>query len=216
MSASISRPETLGRRRQKTRDALLRAGQTLFAAGPVEAVTIDHIVAEADIAKGSFYNYFDDKQGLVQAVTDAAAVAIEAHIAAWNSGTLDPPARVVGALCAVLIYARQHPERLQALLSLSERKTVADVPMNSGMVADITAGLAANRFRHVTVETGILTVMGMVVTTLRHALISGTPTPQAELASAMGAAMLRALGMCNDESKQLAQTAANKYLGEAT
>lgn len=56
------------RRRQRTRAALLEAGRRLFAARSVEAVTIDDIVAAADVAKGSFYNHFTDREALAREV----------------------------------------------------------------------------------------------------------------------------------------------------
>jgi len=49
------------RRRARTREALLSAGRALFAARDVDGVSIDEIVAAAEVAKGSFYNHFTDK-----------------------------------------------------------------------------------------------------------------------------------------------------------
>src|SRR5687767_14548749 len=54
------------RRRQTA--ALAAAGLRLFLRHGVEAVTVEQIVDEAGVAKGSFYRYFGDKADLVEAL----------------------------------------------------------------------------------------------------------------------------------------------------
>ena len=64
------------RRRVRTRAALLRAGASLFATRSVDGVSIDDIVAAADVAKGSFYNHFPDKEALAAELSDAARASL--------------------------------------------------------------------------------------------------------------------------------------------
>ena len=47
---------------------MLSAGRRLFAERPVDAVAIDDIVNEAKVAKGTFYNHFEDKVALLDAI----------------------------------------------------------------------------------------------------------------------------------------------------
>lgn len=54
--------------RKRRVHAIARAALTLFLEKGVEAVTIDDIAREAEIAKGSFYRYFEDKTELVEAI----------------------------------------------------------------------------------------------------------------------------------------------------
>lgn len=54
--------------RKRRVHAISRAALTLFLEKGVEAVTIDDIAREAQIAKGSFYRYFEDKTELVEAI----------------------------------------------------------------------------------------------------------------------------------------------------
>ena len=75
------------RRRARTRAALLQAGQTLFAAQSVDAVSIDDIVLTADVAKGSFYNHFPDQEGLAREI----AVAVRAEAEAGTSSAAQVP-----------------------------------------------------------------------------------------------------------------------------
>ena len=50
------------------REELLDAAQTLFLAQGIAATSVDAIVAGADVAKGTFYLYFDSKQQLLAAL----------------------------------------------------------------------------------------------------------------------------------------------------
>ena len=54
--------------RQRRTQALCEAALRLFVSHGIELVTIDDIVREAAIAKGSFYRYFEDKSDLVAAL----------------------------------------------------------------------------------------------------------------------------------------------------
>jgi AcrR family transcriptional regulator len=204
------------RQRQRTRNAILVAGQQLFASRAMESVTIDEIVDAAEVAKGSFYNHFDDKEGLAKAVYEMVQGDCEFHIFAANRDVADPAARVVRALCVVLLYALQHPDRLQAMISLSERKTTANSPLNVGVAADIENGLRQERMRGLDVEGGVLVVLGLVLVAVRHAMSSDTRTPASMIATTMGAATLRALGLDHAEAERLAQAAADDILGSAS
>jgi AcrR family transcriptional regulator len=60
------------RRKARTRRNLLAAAGHLFAARGVEHTTIAEIAEHADIATGSFYNYFGTKAELLDAVIEEA------------------------------------------------------------------------------------------------------------------------------------------------
>ncbi len=60
------------RRRRETRVRLLLAARRLIAArGGLDAVPIGEITEEADVATGSFYNHFESKEQLLEAVVTA-------------------------------------------------------------------------------------------------------------------------------------------------
>jgi AcrR family transcriptional regulator len=59
-------------RKQRTQ-AIARAALALFLEKGIETVTIDDIAREAEVAKGSFYRYFEDKTELVSAIVEPVA-----------------------------------------------------------------------------------------------------------------------------------------------
>jgi AcrR family transcriptional regulator len=50
------------RKKIQTRERIYRAALKLFAKRGLEATTVDEIVAMADVAKGTFFNYFHSKE----------------------------------------------------------------------------------------------------------------------------------------------------------
>ena len=56
----------MARRRIATREKILREALDLFARRGFESTTVDEIVARADVAKGTFFNYFPRKEALIE------------------------------------------------------------------------------------------------------------------------------------------------------
>ncbi len=61
----------------RTQRSITRAGQTLFARKGFNQVTIADITDLADVALGSFYNYFDNRLHIIDAVLHDAAESQE-------------------------------------------------------------------------------------------------------------------------------------------
>lgn len=208
MAALERRPGRVARRRQATRDALMAAGQQLFAARPIDSVSVDEIVDIADVAKGSFYNHFDGKDALAKAIVELVGGDCEFHVHAANREIPDPALRVARAIAVLMRYAFDHPERVQSVVNLSERKTVPESPLNRGLKFDIEDGLAKDRFPAIDLETGTLVVIGMITIAIRHRVESGTKTSLRLATMRTAAAVLRGLGLTNEEATALGEEAA--------
>lgn len=77
-----SRKKARGRPRGDARDRILRAARKLLATERYDAVSVPEIVAEAGVAQGTFYLYFQSKADLIGAMSDAVQAAIAARIPA--------------------------------------------------------------------------------------------------------------------------------------
>jgi AcrR family transcriptional regulator len=201
------RAPRVDRRRQRTRSAIIAAGQQLFAARPLEGVSIDDIVEAADVAKGSFYNHFDDKEGLADTIVELVQGDCEHHVFVANQDVEDAAARVARALAVMVRYAHDHPDRLQAMLSLSNRSTNVKAPLNAGVTHDIRVGLETDRFKGVTVESGVLIVIGLISVAVDFLSGPDVATPPTQVVAEMGAALLRALGVEPDQALHVAAEA---------
>jgi len=199
-------------RAARTREALIRAGRELFAERPVDAVAIDDIVQAADVAKGSFYNHFLDRDALVKAVVGEIREGIEAKIAAVNAGVEDPARRVARAVCVYQHYALDEPLRARVLVRVHSGFATLSSPLNQGGVDDITAGLASGRFSIATVEAGLLFVMGASQTAMARTSRDPSPALAISLAQQICALILRGLGVPSAEADAISAQAADEIV----
>ncbi len=202
------------RRRARTRAALLQAGESLFAAQSVEAVSIDDIVAAADVAKGSFYNHFADREALARAIAGQVRAEAEAQVDQINDGVADPARRMARAQMVFARFALQNPQRARAMMRLFAGATLPNAPLNRGVRADIEAGLASGAFRGLTVETGVLMAMGMAMVAVSRVLESRGQTSPADLCRDLNFGLLRGLGVAEDLALALSNAAADDIFTE--
>jgi len=199
-------------RAARTREALVRAGRELFAERPVDAVAIDDIVRAADVAKGSFYNHFPDREALVRAVTDEIRQDLEAAVHAANAAVDDPARRVARAVCVYQRYAVDEPLRTRVLLRVPSGFANLSGPRNQGLMEDIAAGLAAGRFIIATQEAGALFVMGVSQAALARTSRDPSTLLATSLAQQMCALLLRGLGVPATEADLIAAQAADEIV----
>ena len=65
-------------RKAENREKLLAGARQVFAEKGYAAATVRDIVRETDLASGTFYNYFDDKEGAFREVFEEFATAARA------------------------------------------------------------------------------------------------------------------------------------------
>lgn len=210
MQPRSQRPD---RRRVRTRAALLRAGQELFALRSVDGVSIDDIVGAADVAKGSFYNHFPDKDALARALADEARRQVEDLASSLGAGVDDPAERVARALCGFMRQAADRPEAARLGSRLFQGAAIPDLPMDRGVRADIQAGLDSGRFSGVSTEAGVLLAVGVVQIAVARALEAGAASPPCDLARELGLGLLRGLGLDPSTAAAVAARAAESVFG---
>jgi len=89
-----STPTIPGRReatKQANRAAILDGARAVFSELGYGAATVRDIVRRTDLATGTFYNYFPDKEAVFRALLDESAAQTRALVreARRNAGTLD-------------------------------------------------------------------------------------------------------------------------------
>lgn len=199
------------RRRVRTRGAILEAGVALFAARPVDSVSIDEISVAADIAKGSFYNHFTDKNDLAREVSRHVRQEVEQRVTEANKTISDPAVRVARALCIFTLYALEKPNRARALFRLHSGATLPNAPSNLGLRKDLEAGLAASRFAHFELQSGLMTVIGTVQVALSRALDTNAPPFSETSIADLAALLLRGLGLSPAAARRAAAQAATIF-----
>lgn len=85
------------RKRLANREHLLDAAETLFAQHSYGAVRVEDIAEAADLAIGTLYTHFGNKDGLLVAVAERALDRAGEQLAAAEAGVTDPVERLVAA-----------------------------------------------------------------------------------------------------------------------
>src|SRR6266567_2055694 len=122
----VSRRE---RKKEKTKERIFKAAFALFKHQGVEATTVDEICEKADVAKGTFFNYFPHKEAVfgylgedwfAQAEEESAAI-----LARPGGPAADPD--VLGARCVLRAGARTRQVRLAGVDAQSAHRCRRDV-----------------------------------------------------------------------------------------
>ncbi|MBN1246832.1 MAG: TetR/AcrR family transcriptional regulator [Anaerolineae bacterium] len=96
-SDSVSRWD---RRRARTYERLLEAGERLFRLNGFDATTVEEVAAAADVAKGTFFNYFNSKEALLGRV-------LYARLHSVFQSSQSPDASPEDQIWDLLVSARQ-------------------------------------------------------------------------------------------------------------
>lgn len=98
----IRRAEIGREKRARTRAQLVAAASALFARRAVESVTVDEVIQEAGVAKGTFYVHFNDLSALIAAVADALVNSIDELLQPVRLSIDDPALRIAyGCSCFI-------------------------------------------------------------------------------------------------------------------
>lgn len=84
MSADAGAPAAFAGRRERTkaenRGAILAAAREVFARLGYDAATVRDVVRRTDLASGTFYNYFPDKEAVLRALVEEDAAGLRARL----------------------------------------------------------------------------------------------------------------------------------------
>jgi AcrR family transcriptional regulator len=205
-------PIAVGGRRSKTRAALIDAGLRLFAERSVDAVTIDDLVQAANVAKGTFYNHFEDRDALLAALLEDITKAIEQLVIAANTGIKDPAQRVARAISVYLRYAHDYPTRSAVLARVDASISMSQNLASQGVAADVARGIASGRLVVPTTEVGVLFVTGVSRAGIAKVASIGNLMSSVALSQQMVSMVLRGLGIDRSEADQIASQATDEIV----
>jgi len=95
MEETLSRRE---RKKQETRLQLIKAALRLFREHGYDATTVEQIADAADVAKGTFFNYFKTKEAILPTLIEWRLQALQDALAPEQGAPASPVARIKLAL----------------------------------------------------------------------------------------------------------------------
>lgn len=155
----MSAPATGRRERTKAanRAAILTAARKVFAEAGYDAVGVRDIIRRTDLASGTFYNYFPDKDAIFRALVEETGREARRRVRTARRSAASAEAFVEGGYRAFFEFIVEDPERFAFMRrnfdTLRTRFGDAVLPAGTGELAeDLRAAIAAGHLPPVDVE----------------------------------------------------------------
>lgn len=190
------------RRKARTRAGLLAAARELVAARGIQSTTIAEIAEHADIAIGSFYNYFRTKEELLDALLEDELAKQLQMLQARQAKVDDPAEKISVAHRHLVRAAQQDPDWAWLLVRLEVPYRVAWAVLGRAAERDLREGIRAGRF-HVANERLALNASGGALFSVIHAQLVGELGEHADREHAEG--VLRSFGLSSEEASAIAR-----------
>ena len=202
-SAQIEEGPSRGhKKKERTRQQLIAAGVGILAEKG-EALTISDVVARAEVSNGTFYNYFADRDELIDALAEHSLISLAAE-AAIQTTDQDPAERFAFATLRVLRRAAEDPTWGRVVLRLVDHRRAYSQEMIGYLREDLTSGLDEGRFEFGADEITLDVLSGLILMSLRR-IVRGDAAP--DHGEQVVERALAILGIAKDEARILAAEA---------
>lgn len=196
------KPSRGHKKRERTRRHLISAGIAVLAEKG-EALTISDVVARAEVSNGTFYNYFTDRDELIDALAEHSIISLAAE-AAVQSTDIDTARRFTFATLRVLRRAAEDPTWARVVLRLVDNRRAYSQEMVRYLREDLAAGFNEGRFEYGADEITLDVLAGLILMSIRRIVRGDAEPNHAELVLARALAIL---GIPKDEARDLAAEA---------
>lgn len=150
------------RKRHETRAALIEAARSLVLERGHQSISIQDITTRADVGLGTFYNYFEHKEDVFEAVLDAMRAELAARLEELRAPLKDP-AFIVAVTLRYCFREAQDNEDWQRFISCAGLDGEHDLHQDEAQcLADIERGAAAGRFKVADPAFAQSLILGMV------------------------------------------------------
>jgi AcrR family transcriptional regulator len=195
-------PTRTDRRRERTRARLTDATRELITEKGVAGLRINEITTRADVALGSFYNHFESKEEIVDAVVAESLRTLTEALATLTDEDQDPAELVSSAIRRFVGLAYTDPDFARLVVHLNHADALFATAVHPAARSAVEIGVASGRFRIDDVGMGVTAIVGGAMALMRGVL-DGRVGPGADDAHAEIA--LRALGLSPDEAAAIAR-----------
>jgi AcrR family transcriptional regulator len=200
LSPASSRAKIGEARRAKMHNRLIAAGARVIADRGHEKATIDDFIRGADVSRGTFYNHFETREELLEALWATIGRDPFAEIQASCASMINPAERLAAMTRLVLRRAIIDPTWGWLIVALSAERATVNDDLRSYPGLDLQAGSQAERFRYDDLSCAIDLIVGTMRAALRALLTEGRESHYPESLCKM---LLLSLGMNQIEAHRL-------------
>ncbi|MEM8605769.1 MAG: TetR/AcrR family transcriptional regulator [Myxococcota bacterium] len=216
-SAEAAPEPRTSRRKRRTRARLLKAALQLMADRGIEGVAINEITEEADVGFGTFYNYFDSKEAIYEALVSEVFDDFGAALGHIAEQIDDPAEAFVASLRYMLRRAAEEPlwGRFLAHTGFFWPQAI-DEGLGQQVIRDLRAAVGAGHIEDPDLTMTIVAIRGVMLSAIDvQARLSSPAGVERGFARALGddvdqiperaaAVILRLIGIMPQEAKEIA------------
>lgn len=189
------------RRREQTRARLIDAARTLMAERGVDAVGLTEITDAADLGAGTFYNYFQSRDEIVEAVAEASVESLGQSMDALTANMEDAAEIFAVSLRHVVLKAVTDPLWGWFVVRLGVAHPQLIEILGPRAARDLRKGVDSGRFTIPDVDIATSCTFGALLATLHLVLSTKTEDHADEL---FAQTMLCMVGIPAAEAREVA------------
>lgn len=175
------------RRKRETRERLLDAALRLMAERGMQGVAINEITEAADVGFGSFYNHFESKEAIYDALIKQVFEDFGDALDRLVQNVTDPAEAIAHCVRHTLLRARREPLWGQFLLREGYSLNAITNGLGRRLLRDIGRGVAARRLQAPDLFMSFVAAGGIVLAAIAAEQQAGSDTgPQAALVKSLG------------------------------
>ncbi|WP_433705185.1 TetR/AcrR family transcriptional regulator [Paraburkholderia sacchari] len=212
-----TRSPRVARRKLETRLRLLDAAFALVEEKGMDNVTITEITNAADVGFGSFYNYFDSKEGIIAALTEWLFEAFASTLDRLAAGLSDPAEAIAMSVRHTVLRAYREPVWGHLLIREGLSTRVLIEGLGQRLLRDTKRGISERRFMVADELLCAFSVIGTVIAAIAAELhLSGSAkravrsrkalrSRHEKFAESTAAIVLQAFGLKRSEAEKIAR-----------
>ncbi|WP_255771592.1 TetR/AcrR family transcriptional regulator [Pseudarthrobacter sulfonivorans] len=189
------------RRREQTRARLIDAARTLMAERGVDAVGLTEITDAADLGAGTFYNYFQSRDEIVEAVAEASVESLGQSMDALTANMEDAAEIYAFSLRHVVLKAITDPLWGWFVVRLGVAHPQLIEILGPRAARDLRKGVDSGRFSIPDIDVATSCTFGALLATLHLVLSTKTEAHADEL---FAQTMLCMVGVPAIEAQEIA------------
>jgi AcrR family transcriptional regulator len=161
---NLERRAEIGReKRARTKAQLVTAAKALFSQRPWESVTIDEVVNEAGVAKGTFYGHFNDLDELAAAVADELVQSFDELIQPQRLSIADPLVRIAFGCDAFMKKAMEDRSWASLVARMARSYPTVGQVARSRLSEDLRLAFKRSPQAGLSLDLGLEVAFGVVV-----------------------------------------------------
>ncbi len=157
----------------RTRAALVDAAIKVVAEKGMEALKITDVTTAADVANGTFYNHFEDKDEILREAAYAIVAEVSQKLDADMAGIDDGPTRVVTATTQFIEIVVAAPDWAAVVLGGNEHVPQLRDDADTYLRADLERGVAQGKFDVEVTSLLVDQILALIAVAMRTQLKNG-------------------------------------------